>query len=360
MSAPFETEPRPTALPVSLLFGVWSVPAVLNTIHLFFTRIDSHDGSFFLAILCFQLLVWYAWVPLTPYVFRVVARHPLTGPKRWRAFAIHLLHSLVIVPANLALYGLFFTFTASGPTSFYVNFAWLMRDLFHWYFMIYWAVIGAGHAHAYYGAMRSNEVRAERLETQLVRARLQSLRMQLQPHFLFNTLSALAVLVRKRHIAAAVEMINGLADLLRFVLERTNTPDIPLAEELTFNRTYLDIEKVRFGDRLRLEEDIDTAALTHPVPSLILQPLVENAIRHGIAASADAGTIRLSAALERPSLVLTVEDDGPGPPDTIAEGLGLGNTHKRLAERHGTAASLRLERRQGGGAKATLILPVTS
>ncbi len=228
----------------------------------------------------------------------------------------------------------------------------------HLHLLTYGAVVGAWHWLAQQRRLRERDRQAQELSRQLADARLQALRMQLNPHFLFNTLNGIATVVH-RDAQAADEMISSLSDFLRLTLNTANAPESPLRAELEFARRYLDIEKSRFGDRLTVVEDFPTECLTIPVPTLILQPLLENAIRHGIERSEQRGTISLGARREGEVLVLVVSDTGPGlrTPSSTRPGIGLANTRARLRELHGDAAELRLAERSGGGIEVEIRLP---
>jgi LytS/YehU family sensor histidine kinase len=200
---------------------------------------------------------------------------------------------------------------------------------------------------------------ASELKAQLVRAQLSALKMQLQPHFLFNTLNAIMVLVRQQRGRQAEEMLARLSDLLRCVLEDVEAQQIPLRRELEYLRLYLSIEQVRFQDRLGIEISADDTALDAAVPHMSLQPIVENAVRHGIGQVSSAGTIRISASHTDETLTIRIADDGPGlrPADLSGgRGIGLANTRSRLQQLYGDAASLRVENGDRG-VVATITMP---
>lgn len=225
--------------------------------------------------------------------------------------------------------------------------------------LLYSAVLGVGHWRLQQHGFLERERQGRELSRQLAEARLEALRMQLNPHFLFNTLNAIATLVH-RQPKAADDMIACLSDFLRLTLGTANTPESPLHQELTFARRYLDIEKVRFGDRLVIEEDIEQACREAMVPTLVLQPLLENAIRHGIEPAERQGTIRLTAIRLGDILCLRVRDTGPGLDRAAAPrgaGIGLTNTRARLRELHGEAASLTLSDRPEGGLEVEVRVP---
>jgi LytS/YehU family sensor histidine kinase len=200
---------------------------------------------------------------------------------------------------------------------------------------------------------------ASELKAQLVRAQLSALKMQLQPHFLFNTLNAIMVLVRQQRGRQAEDMLARLSDLLRCVLEDVDAQQISLRRELEYLRLYLSIEQVRFQDRLDIEISADDIALDAAVPHMGLQPIVENAVRHGIGRIAAAGTIRISASCANQNLVIRVADDGPGLGAAGlvgVHGIGLANTRARLQQLYGDTASLKVENGERG-AVATMTLP---
>ena len=234
---------------------------------------------------------------------------------------------------------------------------------------LYFAILGGGLAAGYYHRFREREVRAAQLETRLATARLEALRLQIQPHFLFNTLHTVGGLVRQGEPDAAVDTLSRLSDLLRVTLDGEGRQLVPLADELRVAELYLEIQRTRFSDRLRVERAVDAELLPLPVPSFVLQPLLENAVRHGIAARAGAGTLGLVAARDGDGrLRLEVHDDGKGIAPAgegalAAErrdgtgGKGLANVRSRLEQLYGDGASLELLPRPGGGAIARLRLP---
>jgi signal transduction histidine kinase len=315
---------------------------------------------------------WYVWMLLTPAVLLLARRVRLDG-ERWRsALAIHAAASFVASIAHLLIEGTIFHETMAWygmpvmplrmQLAQFLN-AYLMSDL-----LTYWAVAGGYFALEYYrryrdGALVSARLEAEsaRLALGLAEARVQALRMELNPHFLFNTLNAISGLVRRAENARAVDMLARLGELLRATLDRDMAPLIPLEEELAILDRYLDIERVRFGDRLTIEIDVEPDALDALVPALVLQPLVENAIRHGVTRRPGDALVRIAARRADATIELEVRDTGRGLPSDVPgalrEGVGLSNTRQRLAELYGDAASLRLGNAPGGGARVDLVLP---
>jgi sensor histidine kinase YesM len=205
-----------------------------------------------------------------------------------------------------------------------------------------------------------SDLRASQLETQVATARLGALKAQLQPHFLFNTLNAIVVLVRQQKGQQAEETLARFSDLLRAVLADMDAQEVTLARELEYLKLYLSIEQLRFSDRLRVEFDVDSELLDAAVPHMSLQPIVENAIRHGIGPRATPGVIEIRARRVGDSLNVIVRDDGPGFRTSGKDhgmGLGLANTSARLRQLYGADAELRTESGPGGGAVVTLVLP---
>ena len=222
---------------------------------------------------------------------------------------------------------------------------------------IYWVIVSVAHALTYYRRSQERERAALELEGRLSEAKLQSLRMQLHPHFLFNTLNAISTLVHKDP-AAADEMIGNLSELLRATLD-TAEQEIPLREEMAFLDRYLEIQQVRFGERLKIERRIDVQALKGRVPALILQPLVENAIRHGIEPQPGSGLVSIRAEVKEGTLQLEILDNGQGLQGGFKqpEGIGLANTRARLQALYGNAAHLVLQSGAEGGCLVQVQLP---
>ena len=312
----------------------------------------------------------YIWALVTPGVLWLGRRFPFTRKKWLRRAALHLplsvcvsILQLVVESAVLAQMRIF----PSIMKDFGSTLAFLLIIGFHQGVVTYWTILGVQAGFRYYHRYQERERQALKLElgaselkTELARAQLSALKGQLQPHFLFNTLNAIMVLVRQQKGREAEEMVGRLSDLLRCVLEDVEAQEVPLRRELEYLELYLGIEQVRFQDRLRIEIAVDPAALDAAVPHMGLQPIVENAIRHGIGRSSAAGRIRISAAQVDGVLEIKVQDDGPGLPAggvTQGHGIGLANTRARLHRLYGDAARLTVENGEAGGAVAVLIVP---
>ena len=293
---------------------------------------------------------WYLWALAVPPLQWFAARFPLDR-MRWFTGAalqigvgvlVSMLHRGLELSVQRALPPRLFEMGHPFPDSWGEFAGSSLTDNLPFYAILITAV----YASAYYSRFRERELAASRLQGQLAHAQLQALRMQLNPHFLFNALNSIAMLVRGGRNPEAVKMLAGLGDLLRAVLEEERPHEVPLSEELDFLRRYLDIEQVR-ADRLEVRISVAPDAMQARVPNLILQPIVENAIKHGISRSTAASLVEIGAHRENGALVVSVRDDGPGPAPGAPEGVGLRNTRARLA----------LENAEDGGAVVTLRMP---
>jgi two-component system LytT family sensor kinase len=236
-----------------------------------------------------------------------------------------------------------------------------LRGMFLWSWLIYWVIAGGWHAYRYNQSYVSSELRSARLERQFSEARLNVLRMQLNPHFLFNALNTISSQV-ERDPRLARAMIEHLGDLLRLSLESKDKQEVPLAEEMEFLEHYVAIQKIRFGEHLKIEVAVTPEARTALVPSLFLQPLVENAIRHGVSRRASGGTVEISAARVDGRVKIRVADDGMGLPPgwdlQKSAGLGLSATRERIAGIYPDARSrFEIRNREGGGTEVEVDIP---
>jgi signal transduction histidine kinase len=314
---------------------------------------------------------WLLWALLTPPVLALVRHVPPLGARWIRGMAVHLVAAFAAASAHLLVEGVLFYYMVSryrGMPGIGRQWATFFSNYLVLDFVTYWLIVGVSLAAMYYTRYHASTLRsarleatAARLELGLAEARVQALRTELNPHFFFNALNAVSGLVRRGENDAAVQMLARLGELLRLTLDRDLAPEIPLGSELGLLDRYLDIERVRFGDRLTVDIGVDPPAEDARVPALILQPLVENAIRHGITKRPGPGRIQILAQRSGGVLELSVRDTGEGlaPRDLTMrrEGIGLSNTRARLAAMYGDAASLHLENAPGGGALITLRIP---
>jgi signal transduction histidine kinase len=311
-----------------------------------------------------SLATWYLWAATAWLVVRLARRFPIERD-RWRVrVLIHVPASLVMALLHLALCAVWYWFVeapAGDPRTWWVMYKVQLLISFHWDVLIYAGVLAVTHAFDYDRRSREGELRASQLETQLAHAQLGALKMQLHPHFLFNSLNAVAALVHDDP-AAAEQTIVRLGELLRFAMENANVLEVPLGDELDFARKYLAIERIRYGDRLSVHWEIDPQLLSAMVPSLILQPLVENAVRHGAAGRCDPCGITVAAGRHNGALRLEVRDTGSGPMrndmSASRRGVGLSNTRARLQQMYGFSARLDLLRPADGGWIARVEMPL--
>lgn len=287
--------------------------------------------------------VWFYWLLATPLIFWLGQRVPLQQPRRFKAIVIHLFLSLLFAIVHIFIIAwinslkLVPSFTAN--LSFWEAFRLWLQSSINVEIIFYWAILVAGIAYVSNQESQARQLRAAQLEAQLGQARLQALKMQIQPHFLFNALNTIAMLIRTDENKQAVNMVAGLGDLLRESLAHHHTPEVSLATEIAFIRQYLEIEQFRFSDQLRIEFEVSEEASASRVPNMILQPLIENAVRHGITKRSAAGQLRIAARRESEWLVVEVQDDGPGLPtgwnEEKYQGIGLANTRSRLQQLYG-------------------------
>ncbi len=366
MSDTPEREPRARINP-RIVLAVWAAYALVAWARqdLGFV-VEGRHAPFWYA-LAMQLPVACYWAAFTPLIIWMGRRFPIRRPGWIRHAAIHVPVSLAIVFCLDLVFAAYLPLLATVPTPPLHTMPlfreaenlftyWVMEDL-----VVYWVIVAVTHALDAGARARFRETHESQLESQLAQAELQALKMQIHPHFLFNALHTVGTLVRTGESSRAVQVLGRLGDLLRRMLEGVATQEVPLREELEFARNYLAVEEARFPDRLRVTWAVDPALLEASVPHLVLQPLLENAIRHGIATSATAGAVTVEALLRGAMLHLTVYDDGPGvearsqTPD--GWGVGLANIQGRLARLYGDRAGLDVANRERGGASAHVFLP---
>lgn len=346
-----------------MIFGWWSFVALFFTSQ---TVVQSHVYKTpipFWRAFSWQISSCYVWFALTPLVLWLADRFRLERGKWIRNLPLHILFSVLVALAQQSVDALVLPKLGYYPgmtyTSYLDAYRFFLLINFHLAVFIYWAILGVNHAIEYYQKYRERELRASQLETRLAQARLQVLKMQLHPHFLFNTLNAISELIYKNP-EAAEQMVTNLSDLLRLSLENVGVQEVSLKQELDFLNKYVEIEQTRFSDRLRLTMDIEPETLDARVPNMILQPLVENAIRHGIGPRALGGSVKIGAERDDAMLHLFVRDDGKGLSNGIhalKEGVGLANTRARLGHLYGSAHRFDLKNTPGGGLTVDLSIP---
>jgi hypothetical protein len=331
-------------------FGFWTALAVFEAVHTWLGML-SHGHSL-VRLIVYQLLIWWLWAFLTPLVYAVSRRYPLV-PFRVRNLALHVGAALTILIVHATFWaGVMIAIrpfdertVAHVSVELIMGMAIVRLPL---ELMLYFGIVMVMHAIDY-------RTRAVRLEQSLTAAQLHALELQLQPHFLFNTLNSVSSLVRAQRNDQAVEMIAGLSDLLRYTLDHAGEQRVPLEKEAAVLRRYLEIQHARFGDRLEVRIDIAPEAKRAAVPALILQPLAENAIRHGIAQSAAAG--RIDVAAYRDDALLRIDMFNSGRLQGDAQrGIGLRNTIERLRQLYPGAERFEL-RAVPDGVMASIRIP---
>ena len=347
---------------VATLLGFFSAFQAYQVVRFFSER----DTSYWV-LLGLNLGYWYAWAVLVPIVLFLARRFPLDRDRWLKSVPVHLLAVLVLTFAHIVMSeGVRYGMDQAGGDVWMKNMTWWAHVTrtyfisFDWEMMTYWAIIGFWHATAYYRVAQDRALKASRLETQLAEAQLQALQRQLHPHFLFNTLNAISALMH-RDVEAADQMLARLSDLLRIALDMRGAQEVALKDELEFLQKYLEIEQTRFGDRLTVRYDVEAETLDAQVPNLILQPLVENSVRHAVAVRLEPGLIEIRARRVGTNLELSVHDNGPGlskvPGTHAGKGVGLANTRSRLEHLYGASQRLSLEEPPGGGLTVTVMLP---
>ncbi|HET9298804.1 MAG TPA: histidine kinase [Candidatus Polarisedimenticolaceae bacterium] len=345
-----------------VIVALWSLVGLLDTGQLYFSLEWQGRPEPFWRCLQWVMPEYWIWAALTPLILALSRRYPLERGAWLRRGALHLAAGGAIAAFHL-LAATALMWAVDPPRTPGLTYgAYYLRGFFRWFLvenLFYWAVLGAGTTWEYARRVRERELRATQLESQLVQAQLQALRMQLHPHFLFNTLHAVSVLVRKGDDQAAVRMIAGLSDLLRLALDSAGAHEVPLRQEIDFVERYLSIEQIRFRDRLEVAVSLAPDTLDALVPNMLLQPLVENAVRHGVARSAFGSKISIQAQRVDGKLEIRIRDTGPGPLGSVVSGSGVGlsNARERLSRLYGTEHELRLEPGSAGGALVVLRLP---
>jgi len=350
------------------IVAVWAVLGIIYAGPIYFeVRAEGMDHAAW-RVFSWGILTWLAWAPLTPAMVWLARRYSLIGGAWKTSLLVHFpaflllsaIHSAAATAITLTIKP--FDNMGSSPMTFWPRFLSRMQGSFGSDLLVYASVIGICYALDYYRKYREREFMASRLEAQLAQAQLDSLRMQLHPHFLFNTLNNIVGLVRDHKNQGAVSMLVGLSDLLRHTLDHSARQEVELREELNFIKLYLSIQEMRFSDRLQIKLDIDPATTRAMVPNLILQPLTENALRHGFGRSADSGLVGISSAVEDGHLRLTVYDNGAGLPDDWqlkgSAGIGLANTAARLQQLYDDNHQFDIRNRDGGGVEVVIVMPL--
>jgi signal transduction histidine kinase len=316
-------------------------------------------------LLALNLGYWYSWACLTPAILAVSRWAPLERHTWKRAVLVHVpgvfvatvAHIALTVGAQIAIVWL----VGQEPRDWREEAQRMFFNYFDWEMMTYWAIVGLSHALRYYSEARDRALRESQLETHLVEAQLEALQRQLQPHFLFNTLNTISALMH-RNVDAADNMIAKLSDLLRMSLQTVGVQEVPLKQELDFLSKYLEIEQTRFRDRLTVVFDVQPDTLDALVPNLVLQPLVENAIKHGIGPRPTPGQVEIRSRRAGSLLEMEVRDNGVGLSAArltdFNRGVGLANTRSRLQHLYGSSHRFEFRQPPGGGLSVLIAIPL--
>ena len=350
---------------LAIIWGIWTFIGLVFTLQFYFAAYRSSRPMPFVDAAYMQMIWAYLFALATPLVLWTVPRMPLERDNWVRSALLHIPISIVLSVLLTAMGHVLIwlrwywpegkPLTLEGVTRFVIN-------NFTEAIGIYMLIALSGYAFSYYRRFREGQVKTLQLEAQLYQAQLDALKMQLHPHFLFNTLHSISALLNK-DAAAARKMLTRLGDFLRLTLENSGSQEVTLRQEMEFLGCYLEIERIRFQDRLVTNVDVAQQALNAKVPNLILQPIVENAIRHGIAPRSTQGLIEIEAKQRNGRLRIQVRDNGPGlsahrtSENVFKKGLGLSNTETRLEQLYGSAHSFHLSNNPDGGLIVTLEIP---
>jgi signal transduction histidine kinase len=336
------------------------VPALLSAFTAYLNFRVMGRGKADWRTVAFAGTIWLVFGALTPIIYALSRRYPLRREAIVRTIGAHLIGALVLCVGWASLgVSLALLLNRRPPQEPLVRyyFSWVLTNL-PWSVFLYFTVLGCIYAFTYYREARERESQQARLAAQLAEARLSALRMQLNPHFLFNSLNAITVLVRDHNTRGAARMLELLSGVLRQVLQSEKRQEITLDDELRFIEQYLEIEQVRFSDRLQVRWSIEPPTREALVPEFILQPLVENAIRHGVAKRSEAGLIEVAALESEGDVLLSVWDNGPGYNPVSDGGVGLANTRARLETLFGETGRLEVSAAPAGGTIAMVRFPM--
>jgi signal transduction histidine kinase len=350
---------------LAIIWGIWTFIGIVFTLQMYFTSYRSERPVKLTDAIYLQMTWSYLWALATPLVLWTASRLPIERNNWLRSTLIHvpisIVLSCILTAIGHVVLWLYWGWSEGRPFSFERMGRFVLAN-FSEGIGIYMLIALTSYAFSYYSRYREGQVRTLQLEAQLSKAQLEALKMQLQPHFLFNTLHSVSALL-SQDTDAARRMISRLGDFLRLTLENSGSDEVTLQQEMDFLNCYLEIERIRFQDRLVTRIDVSPDTLEAKVPNLILQPIVENAIRHGIASRSTPGLIEIEAKHMNGLIRIQVRDNGPGVSDhRISEnlcnrGLGLANTEKRLESLYGSRHHFDLRNNPNGGFVVTMEFP---
>lgn len=318
---------------LSINFLIWSLVALFTSTQLYLRSYQSDPiQANWWHQFQVQLLVWWVWGFITPFIFWLVTRFQIGRKNLFRNAIIHLLTSISIVVLYLAGYSLIWNLMTANVVnldSFISIYVALFLALFHWHFFIYIAILGFVHAREYYQEVKAEELKNLSLEKDLIETQLRMLKMQLQPHFLFNALNSIVSSIHRKKLDTAIDMTTDLSELLRISLDESDIQLVSLQKELDHLKTYLRIEKHRFKE-LEVTFEVEQQLTECSIPNFLLQPLVENSIKHGISKKQSSKRIKIGAKMGNGQLVLSVFNEGPPLKSESVNGVGLTNIQERL------------------------------
>ncbi len=345
-----------------LLVLIWTFIAVLiaslSHLRMLYLGNESHYWKWLLD----SVIGWNAWAALTPVIIWL-GRKVKIEREVWLSRALWHVPMAIGIVTIRAMFGIFTSMVVMGETLTIATYLdQMLRYLIWmapWDLVIYGGILGFSYAIEYRRQLRDRELESVRLEAALSKAQLDALHAQLQPHFLFNTLNSISVLMQTGRVDSADRMLRHLSELLRYVLAKGTLQEVTLDEEMKFVNGYLDIEQARFGARLTINITIPTEHLTALVPSFLIQTLVENAIRHGVGPKSEPGTVSIQVSRRGDRMLIEVADDGIGMKQDADSnsGVGLRNARARLQRLYGSSATLEISRPEAGGTVVRLELP---
>lgn len=348
------------------IFALWSIYGLFNMVVVHYRATLYGKPMSWSECALYEVSYVWIWAAVTPLVLALSRRFPLGRGHSRRNVLVHLFGAFVAAVLTKSIWdftALPFVAPALVPVDFQSFQKSIIRAL-DFGVLHYVILIVCHHAVEYYRKYEDGRLRGSQLEAKLATAQLHALKMQLHPYFLFNTLHSISELVHDNP-ARAESMIVRLSDFLRLTLDHTGVPEVPVVEEIDFLRRYLEIEQMRFEDRLTVEWEIDPSTLHARVPNLILQPIVENALKHGISRNTTHGVLRISCKREDGKLAMTVFDNGPGPRraspnmlESVREGVGLNNTRSRLERLYGGDHHINFRHVAEGGFEVTIRIPM--
>jgi two-component system, LytTR family, sensor kinase len=345
--------------------AIWCGGALFNASQTLFTMHAVGVGKAWLRPFLIVFVSWLPWALATPFVIELARRRPIVRGQIFKALSLHLAaFAAISVTAegwSALLRVIFDPWHRSSPPTFLNTWSDLIVEQLMMFVIAYALILAVTYVVDSRERMARQMTETARLNEELSRAQLAALKGQMEPHFMFNTLNSIASLVYDQNADAAVGMIVGLSEFMRRASEDSHRAQVTLREEVEYLQRYIDIQKVRFGDRLRVSVDIPKKLLAMQVPNLLLQPIVENAIKHGVSKRVSGGEIRVAAMGRDGVLCLTVHNDGPWTQEDLAVApnrVGLGNLRTRLKILHGDRSELLLKPAEAGGVEVIVTLPL--